>query len=232
MSRANGRAAEGRARRGRDRCHDRGLRDRQGRVDLLGRLPRLQHDRESDLAGRPGELFPLQPRRNAVPFGVGEGRLGLDLYDVASQSVSSRHTSPSGTAAADTWPSRSATSGPPSWTSWPGRPGYGCGSGGTGGRRSRSPTRPGSTCPCGRRFRAVMCSSARRAAMVQWVGMRSFRSASASLCRSGRQRGRMPLRQRGVLPSRRRERPTPISPAAEAAPSQAQAAAIGGGRRW
>ncbi|MCX5049019.1 MULTISPECIES: class I SAM-dependent DNA methyltransferase [unclassified Streptomyces] len=37
------------------------------------------------------DLRRLPPGQNAVPFHVGEGRLGFDLYDVATQSVSSHH---------------------------------------------------------------------------------------------------------------------------------------------
>ncbi|WP_405871718.1 class I SAM-dependent methyltransferase [Streptomyces sp. NBC_00005] len=37
------------------------------------------------------DLRRLPPGQNAVPFHVGEGRLGFDLYDVATQSMSSHH---------------------------------------------------------------------------------------------------------------------------------------------
>lgn len=37
------------------------------------------------------DLRRLPPGRNAVPFRVGEGRLGFDLYDVAGRFVSSHH---------------------------------------------------------------------------------------------------------------------------------------------
>ncbi|MGW5367209.1 class I SAM-dependent DNA methyltransferase [Streptomyces sp. NPDC004009] len=37
------------------------------------------------------DLRRLPPGQNAVPFRVDEGRLGFDLYDVATQSVSSHH---------------------------------------------------------------------------------------------------------------------------------------------
>ncbi|MEW2512052.1 class I SAM-dependent methyltransferase [Streptomyces sp. NPDC046870] len=39
------------------------------------------------------DLRRLPPGQNAVPFRVDEGRIGFDLYDVASQSVSSHHVS-------------------------------------------------------------------------------------------------------------------------------------------
>ncbi|MCD9878290.1 class I SAM-dependent DNA methyltransferase [Streptomyces guryensis] len=37
------------------------------------------------------DLRRLPPGQNAVPFHVGDGRLGFDLYDVATQSMSSHH---------------------------------------------------------------------------------------------------------------------------------------------
>jgi len=37
------------------------------------------------------DLRRLPPGQNAVPFHVGEGRLGFDVYDVATQSMSSHH---------------------------------------------------------------------------------------------------------------------------------------------
>ncbi|MET8770973.1 class I SAM-dependent methyltransferase [Streptomyces sp. NPDC004658] len=39
------------------------------------------------------DLRRLPPGQNAVPFRVGEGRLGFDVYDVAGQSVTSHHVS-------------------------------------------------------------------------------------------------------------------------------------------
>ncbi|GHH20193.1 hypothetical protein Srubr_46480 [Streptomyces rubradiris] len=39
------------------------------------------------------DLWRLPPGQNAVPFRVGERRLGFDLHDVGSQSVSSHHVS-------------------------------------------------------------------------------------------------------------------------------------------
>ncbi|MFF9580863.1 class I SAM-dependent DNA methyltransferase [Streptomyces achromogenes] len=39
------------------------------------------------------DLRRLPPGQNAVPFRVGEGRLGFDLYDVGRQSVTSHHVS-------------------------------------------------------------------------------------------------------------------------------------------
>ena len=61
------------------------------------------------------ELRRLPPGQNAVPFHISPERWGFDIYDTATQAMSSDYvTSPA--AAASTPRPRSATCGRPSWT--------------------------------------------------------------------------------------------------------------------